>query len=184
MRPGASQASTTVQLRRVSIADVIGQTEVMVRDGNGWQERIRSDLRPKGTAGPAKGELWLIERVGGIWMLSAMIGVPPRPVITGSRVPSDSLTVSLLDALVSTGLIDDLSTGIPSGDGGGLSGSYTHIQAVAASIWNIFHTLPYVPNVMVVDSAGTHVFGDDQVISPTHIRITFSSQFSGSAYLS
>lgn len=62
--------------------------------------------------------------------------------------------------------------------------AYKHIQSAPLAVWDIYHTLAFFPNVMVVDSSGTRVFGDEQVVGPSHIRITFSATFSGTAYLS
>ena len=271
MRSSSTVGDGTVRQRRVSISDTIGSTEVLVRDGNGWQARLRADLRPKGTVGPAEGEIWLIERVGQIWVLKAMIGVPAKPVVTGSRDASDALTVGLLTALAEQGHIVDQTTGAAPGgttfdfnaavrlnrldqmaqptaaldlngqritdlaDPAALQDaatkryvdqqdaaerlyldlldvaaksyvdqqdaaerayadslaavaagdrSFTHLQSASSMIWDVIHDLPFIPNVLIVDSAGSVVCGNEQVIGPNHTRITFSAPFSGSAYLS
>lgn len=62
--------------------------------------------------------------------------------------------------------------------------TYTHSQAVAASVWTINHNLGFVPNVWVEDSAGTEVEGDIAVVSLNTITLTFSAAFGGTAYLS
>ena len=62
--------------------------------------------------------------------------------------------------------------------------AYTHFQSVPTTVWVIDHPLTFVPNIIVIDSAGTRVFGSEEVISPTRIRVTFSYPFSGTAYLS
>lgn len=72
----------------------------------------------------------------------------------------------------------------PAGPAGAVGGAYTHHQYVASEVWEIEHPLNYTPNVMVIDSAGTAVFGDVVVASPSHIQVTFSIPFSGSAQLS
>jgi hypothetical protein len=61
---------------------------------------------------------------------------------------------------------------------------YTHEQQVASAQWDISHSLPYFPNVTVVDSAGTKVNGDVIYVSPGLIQLSFSGAFSGTAYLS
>ena len=60
---------------------------------------------------------------------------------------------------------------------------YTHLQNTASSEWNITHTLGGKPVVTVVDSAGTVVIGEVQYINNTEVKVTFSSPFSGTAYL-
>lgn len=61
---------------------------------------------------------------------------------------------------------------------------YTHVQAVPAAVWTIDHPLTFRPAVSVVDSAGSIVEGDVDYLSEDRIQITFSSGFSGAAYLS
>jgi hypothetical protein len=61
---------------------------------------------------------------------------------------------------------------------------YVHIQAVPASVWIVDHPLSRHPTASVVDTAGTLIIG--QVTYPTSNRVvlTFTSAFSGTAYLS
>lgn len=61
--------------------------------------------------------------------------------------------------------------------------SYTHNQGVAASVWVITHNLNKKPSVIVVDSAGNTCIGIIEFNSNSQITITFSSEFSGIAYL-
>jgi hypothetical protein len=56
-------------------------------------------------------------------------------------------------------------------------------QATASATWVIDHALGGKPQVTIVDSADTHVFGDVQYNSNTRITVTFSAAFSGKAYL-
>ena len=82
---------------------------------------------------------------------------------------------------------------IVSGTGGsGPSGDITVIintstfiftQAVAATVWNINHSLCKFPSVTVVDTGDTVVVGQVEYIDNENIRITFNSAFSGKAYL-
>jgi hypothetical protein len=60
---------------------------------------------------------------------------------------------------------------------------YVFYQDVAASVWNVNHTLNRYPSVDVVDSAGNLVEGDVQYISPSFLTVTFAATFSGAAYL-
>lgn len=61
--------------------------------------------------------------------------------------------------------------------------TYIYNQSVPSSIWTITHNLDKYPSVTVVDSAGTVVIGEVTYISKFIITLTFSSPFSGLAYL-
>lgn len=61
---------------------------------------------------------------------------------------------------------------------------YVHTQASPVSTWTINHPLQFIPNITVVDSAGDQVEGDVVYSSASQIVVTFSSSFSGKAYLS
>jgi hypothetical protein len=61
---------------------------------------------------------------------------------------------------------------------------YIHVQLSPATQWNIFHTLEFVPNIVVVDLEGKVVEGFYEYLEDNHIRATFSDDFSGKAYLS
>jgi hypothetical protein len=62
--------------------------------------------------------------------------------------------------------------------------SYRHIQSVSSSTWQITHNLGWYPNTTVVDSAGSVVEGEIDYVSENNLILTFSSPFSGIAYLS
>ena len=62
--------------------------------------------------------------------------------------------------------------------------SYIHSQLSVLSVWTINHPLLFTPNVMVIDSAGGHVYGDVLRVSASVLQITFRTAFSGTAYLS
>lgn len=70
----------------------------------------------------------------------------------------------------------------PIGDVGSVSFVFT--QGLPVTVWTINHTLTFVPQVTTVDSTGREVDGDIVYTSPSQIVITFSSAFSGKAYLS
>lgn len=65
-----------------------------------------------------------------------------------------------------------------------VSGSYTHIQVVAASTWTINHNLGYYPAVSIVDSGENLVMGDVTYISTNALSVSFNASFGGKAYLS
>ena len=61
--------------------------------------------------------------------------------------------------------------------------TYVYTQGAPASTWNIAHTLNKFPSVSVVDSANNDVIGDVHYTDQSNLTITFSSPFSGKAYL-
>lgn len=61
--------------------------------------------------------------------------------------------------------------------------SYVHNQIASAQVWEIEHNLDRFPSVSIVDSAGSLVIGEIFYIDTNHVRISFSSTFSGKAYL-
>ena len=73
--------------------------------------------------------------------------------------------------------------------GGGIGGSsantrrHVHTQASASTDWVITHTLGGKPSVTIVDSADTLVIGEVKYDSNTQVTVSFTSAFSGFAYL-
>ena len=72
----------------------------------------------------------------------------------------------------------------PKGDKGDSGGFFTFIQGIPSNIWTIEHNLGYNPNIVVTDSAGTIVEGSYEFVNVNTLIATFSSGFSGNAYLS
>jgi len=68
--------------------------------------------------------------------------------------------------------------------GSGSALRYVHTQAIAASTWTINHNLGTKPNIVIVDSSNTHLFGDVTYVSNSQVILSFSVPFSGYAYLS
>jgi hypothetical protein len=66
---------------------------------------------------------------------------------------------------------------------GAVTSRLEFIQQSAAVTWVITHALGGKPQVTIVDSADTHVFGEVQYNSNTQVTVTFSAAFSGKAYL-
>ena len=62
--------------------------------------------------------------------------------------------------------------------------SYIHTQGVASDTWIINHNLGFYPNLTVQDSAGTIYEGEITYTDSVSLTVTFSSAFSGKAYLS
>lgn len=61
---------------------------------------------------------------------------------------------------------------------------YVHIQENASATWSITHGLGFVPNITVVDTAGTVVEGSYSYPNSNTVVLTFIGAFSGRAYLS
>lgn len=74
--------------------------------------------------------------------------------------------------------------GLQGPPGTGSSDFHTHIQAVADNIWTINHTLPFRPNISVVNDAGQIIYANVDYASDTQIIVTHSVPVTGKAYLS
>jgi len=61
---------------------------------------------------------------------------------------------------------------------------YIYTQSVQASTWTITHGLDFIPNITVVDSAGSVVEGDYSYPDENTVIATFVGAFAGKAYLS
>lgn len=61
--------------------------------------------------------------------------------------------------------------------------SYIHLQASPSVTWIVKHNLSRFPSVSVVNSAGTLVMGDVHYDSIEQITLTFTTAFSGKAYI-
>ena len=69
-----------------------------------------------------------------------------------------------------TGLTDQITT-------------YIHNQLVPNTNWPITHNLGKFPSATIIDSSGQVVIGDVSYIDNNNINLTFTSSFSGKAYL-
>lgn len=61
--------------------------------------------------------------------------------------------------------------------------TFTHNQLSPEKEWNVIHNLNKFPSVHIVDSGGSVVLGDIQYIDENQIKINFTTNFSGKAYL-
>lgn len=61
--------------------------------------------------------------------------------------------------------------------------TYIYEQAIASSVWNIQHNLGRYPSITVVDSAGDVVMCDPKYIDENNVRLEFTAEFGGKAYL-
>ena len=61
---------------------------------------------------------------------------------------------------------------------------YVHNQPSPSTVWYITHNLKMYPSVTIVDSSGTHVMGEVTYDTLNSASVTFTTGFSGKAYLS
>jgi len=76
-----------------------------------------------------------------------------------------------------------ISTPGPQGPSSAAQIFYTHVQAVASAVWTINHNLGGQPTAVVLDSAGTQCEGTFSYPTINQMVITFSSAFTGTAYV-
>lgn len=71
----------------------------------------------------------------------------------------------------------------PAGPSGSSAVFYVHTQSVPSAVWTINHDLDGHPTVVVLDSAGTQCEGTFTYPSTNQMVITFTSAFTGTAYV-
>ena len=118
--------------------------------------------------------------------------------VTGSNIGSVTVggrTLTVLDHASESSIsvvenptsVSVAETGIqgPPGPPGPVStNSFTFNQSVANSVWTINHTLPYRPNITLVNSIGQIIFANVDYVSATQITVSHSVPIAGTAYLS
>lgn len=73
----------------------------------------------------------------------------------------------------------------PKGDPGPTGGTYIHQQVTPSTTWTIDHNLGFDPaGIRIVTSGGSELEGAVTYTSPNQVVVTFSTAFSGTAYLS
>lgn len=71
---------------------------------------------------------------------------------------------------------------LPTGEAGS-DKSFIFNQNVASNLWEINHNLNKFPSVTIIDSGNNIVIGEVTYINENSLQISFTSPFSGSAYL-
>ena len=110
-------------------------------------------------------------------------------LLNGSGAPSAGLGING-DFYLNTSNMNlygpktDSGWGTPTDLVGSQELGYVHIQEVASATWSITHGLGFVPNITVVDTAGTVVEGSYNYPNSNTVVLTFVGAFSGRAYLS
>ena len=74
--------------------------------------------------------------------------------------------------------------GVPLGNNDPDDLGQVYTQASPSTVWNIVHTLTFVPNIIIVDSEKNVVEGSYEYVSDNEITATFNTPISGKAYLS
>jgi hypothetical protein len=71
----------------------------------------------------------------------------------------------------------------PQGASGTANVFYVHTQSTSSAVWTINHNLGGEPTAVVLDSAGTQCEGTFSYPSKNQMVITFTSAFTGTAYV-
>lgn len=75
-------------------------------------------------------------------------------------------------------------TGVPLGNNDPNDLGQVYTQVSPSTVWDIAHTLGFIPNITIVDALGNVVEAALEYISATQIRATFSEPLVGKAYIS
>lgn len=75
-------------------------------------------------------------------------------------------------------------TGVPLGANDPEDLGQVHYQTSPSTIWNIQHTLKFIPNIIIVDFEKNVIEGDFTYVDENHIVAVFSTPITGTAYLS
>jgi hypothetical protein len=141
-------------------------------------------IGPGGGAQGATGTQGLVGAQGpaGLQGLQGASGPQGVQGANGGGVTLQQLSDAILASAL--GSTDDLPEGISNLYFKTSRVAYTHTQSVASSTWVVNHNLSFYPNVTVKDSAGTIYEGEISYTSLGSLTLTFSSAFSGTAFLS
>jgi hypothetical protein len=101
-------------------------------------------------------------------------------------VQNNDVEVSVIEQIITLELGTSGPQG-PKGDPGEVQYvdlSYVHNQVSPESTWTISHGLRFIPNLTIIDSAGSVVEGSYSYPNENTVVATFSNAFAGKAYLS
>ena len=79
---------------------------------------------------------------------------------------------------------DGWGEGVPLGNNDPNDLGQVYTQTSPSSVWNIAHTLAFIPNIILVDTSGNVIEGDCEYVNSTHMIATFTEPVAGKAYLS
>jgi hypothetical protein len=106
--------------------------------------------------------------------LEIQLGASIKSEIESALQPGDNISELNNDTGYIT--LDDLPTIVN-------DKNYIHNQVVASGSWEVQHNLDKYPSVSIVDSGNNLVVGEVKYIDLNNVLITFTSIFSGKAYL-
>ena len=75
-------------------------------------------------------------------------------------------------------------TGVPLGNNDPNDLGQVHYQTSPSTVWDITHTLSFVPNIIIVDLDNNVIEADINYVDDNHISVTLSHPVVGVAYLS
>lgn len=124
-------------------------------------------------------------------MSVAVVQEPGQVIITGDnqailvQPPTETMPVLVESPAEVMPVVVEFGgpQGVPgTGEGGG-DLHYVFTQGSPSTKWTIKHSLNKFPSIFAQDSANDEVEGDVEYLNPNELIITFSSAFSGKAYL-
>lgn len=85
-------------------------------------------------------------------------------------------------AVVKQQTVQVVTVGTQGPAGGGGSGSYTHPQAIAGTVWTVPHNLNKYPSTTTTDNLGNVIYGDVAYVDANIVQITHGSALTGFAH--
>ena len=162
-----------------------GATGVQGTPGTGAQG-VQGAVGPIGPGAGAQGATGTQGALGTQGAIGAgaqgTIGAQGIQGVQGSGVSLQDVQEAISGAALIT--TDDISEGLNNKYFTVGRVSYQHIQDEVSNTWVVLHNLGFKPNVTVQDSAGTIYEGEISYTNSDSLTITFSSAFSGKAFLS
>ena len=134
-----------------------------------------------------------VERVENKVIVTAIGQQGPRGTQVLSGVGNPSPVIGLIgDQYINTDngylfgpkTADGWGVGVPLGNNDPNDLGQVYTQTSPSSVWNIAHTLAFVPNIVIVDTSNKAVEGDYEYVNPNHIIARFNQEIAGKAYLS
>ena len=147
---------------------------------------MQGSIGPTGPGGGAQGATGTQGAVGsgaqGTIGAQGLIGSQGIQGVQGGGVSLQQLSDAI--AGVTLGTTDELSEGISNLYFTVGRVSFEHLQDEVSNTWLVVHNLGFKPNVTIQDSAGTIYEGEISYTNLDSLTVTFSSAFSGKAFLS